>query len=126
MLHSCLGLSLWYLASSSTAMCSSCLTSETGGKGRNNKFEVAESRIAGKHLSFELIVMTKKYEVNFDCVPLKLLSEPNPNSTQLNSKQLKSNFVGLDIVLTWNSPTTPNFSVTSRPARELKFGTDTH
>ena len=50
------------------------------------------------------------------------------NSTQSNSK---SNFVGLDIVLTWNPPhpTHPprtNFSVTSRPARELKFGTDTH
>ena len=25
------------------------------------------------------------------------------NSTQLNSKQLKSNFVGLDIVVTWNA-----------------------
>ena len=56
-----------------------------------------------------------------------------PNVTQLSStqlKQLKSNFVGLDIVLTWNPPPpphpTPNFSGTSRPARELKFGTDTH
>ena len=52
------------------------------------------------------------------------------NSTQLNSKQLKSNFVGLDIVATWNPPPHhyphTNFSVTSRPARELKFGTDTH
>ena len=59
------------------------------------------------------------------------------NSTQLNSTQsnCKSNFVGLDTVLTWNPPhpthptpphATPNFSVTSRPARELKFGTDTH
>ena len=28
------------------------------------------------------------------------------NSTQLNLTQLKSNFVGLDIVLTWNPPTT--------------------
>ena len=27
-----------------------------------------------------------------------------PNVTQLNSKQLESNFVGLDIVLTWNPP----------------------
>ena len=51
----------------------------------------------------------------------------NPNVTQLNSKQLKNNFVGLDTVATWNPPpTTINFSVTSRPARELKFGTDTH
>ena len=53
-----------------------------------------------------------------------------PNVTQLNStqlKQLKSNFVGLDSVVTWNPPHPgPNFSVTSRPARELKFGTDTH
>ena len=62
-----------------------------------------------------------------------LLSKPNV--TQLNStqqKQLKSNFVGLDIVATWNPPhatpshATPKFSVTSRPARERKFGTDTH
>ena len=42
------------------------------------------------------------------------------NSTQLNSTQLKSNFIGLDTV------TTPNFSGISRPARELKFSTDTH
>ena len=61
-----------------------------------------------------------------------------PNATQLNSKQLKNNFVGLDIVVTWNAyisrgtshisrgTSTPNFSGTSRPARELKFGTDTH
>ena len=51
------------------------------------------------------------------------------DSTQLYSKQLKSNFLGLDIIATWNPPphyTHTNFSVTSRPARELKFGTDTH
>ena len=54
------------------------------------------------------------------------------NSTQLNPTQsnCKSNFVELDSVVTWNPPhphhTTPNFSGTSRPARELKFGTDTH
>ena len=58
------------------------------------------------------------------------------NSTQLNSTQsncksnCKSNFVGLDIVATWNPHHPPhptiNFSVASRPARELKFGTDTH
>ena len=58
-----------------------------------------------------------------------LLSKPNVtqlNSTQL--KKLKSNFVGLDIVLTWNPPHPPtiNFSGTSRPARKLKFGTETH
>ena len=54
------------------------------------------------------------------------------NSTQLNSTQSnsKSNFVGLDIVPTCSptppTTTTTNFSGTSRPARELKFGTDTH
>ena len=31
-----------------------------------------------------------------------LLILSKPNITQLNSKQLKSNFVGFDIVLTWN------------------------
>ena len=54
-----------------------------------------------------------------------------PNATKLNSTQSnsKSNFVRLDIILTWNPPHPPprtNFSVFSRPARELKFGTDTH
>ena len=45
---------------------------------------------------------------------------------QLNSTQSNSNLgLRLDIAVTWNPPST-NFSDTSRPARELKFGTDTH
>ena len=64
----------------------------------------------------------------------KVMSGPllsKPNVTQLNStqlKQLKSNFVGLDTVATWNPPPPPhtNLSVTSRPPRKLKFCTDTH
>ena len=50
----------------------------------------------------------------------------NPNVTQLNSK---ATLLRLDTVATWNTPThhpTPTFSATSRRARELKFGTDTH
>ena len=62
-----------------------------------------------------------------DILDLKIV-KTQLNSTQLISKKLKSNFVGLDIVLTCNPHHQPthNFSVTSRPARELKFGTDTH
>ena len=54
--------------------------------------------------------------------------------TQRNSTQLKTTLkqlaLELDIVVTCSPPphhpTTTNFSATSRPARELKFGTDTH
>ena len=53
-----------------------------------------------------------------------------PNATQLNTT-LKQLALELDIVVTCTPPhpthpTTTNFSATSRPARELKFGTDTH
>ena len=50
-----------------------------------------------------------------------------PNVTQLNSKQLKSNFVEVRYS-SQLEPTTPhtNFSVTSRLARKLKFCADTH
>ena len=53
--------------------------------------------------------------------PIKkhLLSKPKHNS---NTMQLG---LRLNTKLTWNPPT-PNFQATSRPARELKFGTDTH
>ena len=47
---------------------------------------------------------------NFQFLSLRGPKFPKPNVTQLNStqlKQLKSNFVGLDIVLTWNPPTPP-------------------
>ena len=52
------------------------------------------------------------------------------NSTQLNPT-LKQLALELDIVVKCSTtpphhPTTTNFSATSRPARELKFGTDTH
>ena len=52
------------------------------------------------------------------------------NSTQLNPT-LKQLALELDTVVTCSTPphhrpTTTNFSATSRPARELKFGTDTH
>ena len=52
--------------------------------------------------------------------------------TQRNSTQLKTTLkqlaLELDTVVTCSTthPTTTNFSDTSRPARELKFGTDTH
>ena len=64
-------------------------------------------------------------------IKLEIFVKTQRNSTQLNLTQSnsKSNFVGLDIVLTWNPPPhhpTPNFSGTSRPARKLKFCTDTH
>ena len=56
-----------------------------------------------------------------------------PNVTQLNSTQLKATqkqlrWVRLSSHLEPTPPphTTPNFSVTSRPVRELEFGTDTH
>ena len=48
------------------------------------------------------------------------------NPTQLNSKQLE---LELDTVVrcsTTTPPTTTIFTATSRPVRELKFGTDTH
>ena len=77
----------------------------------------------GVYPDTSILMLTKTNE--------EILSKPNVtqlNSTQL--KQLKSNFVGLDIVLTWNPPHHPpptiNFSVTSRAARRLKFGTDNH
>ena len=58
----------------------------------------------------------------------KLLS--NPKVTQLNSKQLQATTLELDIVAKWPTPPyypfTTKFSATSRPARELKIGTDTH
>ena len=51
------------------------------------------------------------------------------NSTQLNAT-LKQLALELDIVVTCTPPHPPhpttNFSTTSRPARELKFCTDTH
>ena len=62
----------------------------------------------------------------------KIVVKTQRNSTHLNSTKSnsKSNFVGLDSVATWNPPHTThphtNFSVTSRQARELKFGTETH
>ena len=65
-----------------------------------------------------------KIASNVLIVERTLLSKPNV--TQLNSKQLKRNFVGLDTVPTCSTHPTTNFSGTSRPARELKFGTDTH
>ena len=53
--------------------------------------------------------------------------------TQRNSTQRKATLkqlaLELDTVVTWNPPphpTTPNFSATSRPARELKLGNNTH
>ena len=50
-----------------------------------------------------------------------------PNVTQLNSNELNRNFVEVRHS-SHLEPTTPptNFSVTCSPARELKFGTDTH
>ena len=53
------------------------------------------------------------------------------NSTQLNPT-LKQLALELDTVVTCSTPphhhhpTTTNFPATSRPARELQFGTDTH
>ena len=55
-----------------------------------------------------------------------LLSKPNITQLKASLKQL---VLELDTVATCSPPTTtttPNFSVTSRPARELKFGTDTN
>ena len=51
--------------------------------------------------------------------------------TQRNSTQLKATSVGVrhssHVFPTTPPPPPPtNFSATSRPARELKFGTDTH
>ena len=53
--------------------------------------------------------------------------------TQRNSTQLKTTLKQLALELytvvtcsTHHPTTTKNFSATSRPARELKFGTDTH
>ena len=59
-----------------------------------------------------------------NCLHYLVLSKPN--ATQLNST-LKQLALELDTVVTCSThhPTT-NFSATSRPARELKFGTDTH
>ena len=65
---------------------------------------------------------------------LQFIVKTQRNSTQLNSTQSNSKvtLVGLDTVPTCSPPhhhhptTTTNFSGTSRPARELKFGTDTH
>ena len=62
-------------------------------------------------------------------IQANLIVKTQRNSTQL--KQLKSNFVevrhGTHLEPTPpHPPPTPNFSGNSRPARELKFGTDTH
>ena len=57
---------------------------------------------------------------------LNLFSKPNATQLKATLKQLA---LELDIVVrcsTTHHPTTTNFSATSRPARELKFGTDTH
>ena len=61
------------------------------------------------------------------CETIILLSKPNVtqlNSTQSNSKQLR--WVRHSTHLEPTPLPRTNFSVTSRPARELKFGTDTH
>ena len=51
-----------------------------------------------------------------------------PNSTQINSKQIQSKFVEVrhSSPLKPTTHTTQKFSVTSRQARELKLGKDTH
>ena len=57
----------------------------------------------------------------------KLLSKPN--ATQLNSKATSVGVKHSSHVYPTHPThptTTTNFSATSRPARELKFGTDTH
>ena len=59
--------------------------------------------------------LTHRSIYNMFC-QITILSKPNVtqlNSTQL--KQLKSNFVGLDIVLTWNPPTPPHPHHTTPP-----------
>ena len=53
------------------------------------------------------------------------------NPTQLNSTRNNSKVTSVGVrhssqVFHPTPPTTTNFSATSRPARELKFGTDTH
>ena len=61
-------------------------------------------------------------------LPFKQIVKTQRNSTQLKAT-LKQLALELDTVVTCSThPTHPttNFSTTSRPARELKFGTDTH
>ena len=65
-------------------------------------------------------------------IPVVLLTEKIVK-TQRNSTQLKTTpkqlTLELDIVATCSPPhptTTTNFSATTKPARELKFGTDTY
>ena len=57
------------------------------------------------------------------------LSKPSLNSTHPNSKQLKVTRIEVrhsSHLEPTPQHTTPNFSATSRPARKLKFGTDTY
>ena len=55
---------------------------------------------------------------------IEQLSKPDVTQLKANLKQLA---LRLDIVATWDPHHSPhiNFSATSRPAREVKFGTDT-
>ena len=55
---------------------------------------------------------------------LLLIVKTQRNSTQRNSKATSVGVRHSSHV--YPTPPTTNFSATSRPARELKFGTDTH
>ena len=46
---------------------------------------------------------TTHREIMMNTTNIKYLMLSKPNVTQLNSKQLKSNFIGLDIVVTSNA-----------------------
>ena len=76
-----------------------------------------------RHQSILFKVSTeRKHSSSLGAAPLKL---SKPNITQLKAT-LKQLALELDIAATWNPPPPPtNFLATSRPARELKFGTDT-
>ena len=77
----------------------------------------------GSHLGSPKLSLLK---LSFQLL-LSSIVKTQRNSTQLNAT-LKQLALELDIVVKCTPPPHPttNFPATSRPARELKFGTDTH